>query len=567
MRTLAFIFILLLYLAPLTGSSNAAYGDDIRTALQRYGQAEVEIAYPGFSRMSDLAAKFSISTCDGIRAVLSLSPLTAEEFIASGIPYKIIPVAETKAFYTATSADEAMLWHTYPTFRQYDTIMFRIAARWPEICRLDTIGFSVMGRAIVALKISDNVALDEDEPEVMLSASIHGDELGGFVVLMRLAEYLASHSNNGALEQELVSGLEIWINPLANPDGMYRSYDTIIYPVRANSLGYDLNRNFPDPEVTLSPLQQETSDMMAFMGKHHFVVSANLHAGEEVVNYPWDKWTRMHPDDDWFDQVSRRYADTVHLYSEPGYMTFLDNGVTRGSVWYMIRGGRQDYITYGLGGREITVEMDGAKMTPGDNLESLWQWNNRSLMRLLDEALVGIHGTVSDSGSGSPLSAKIFISGHDADSSHVYSDTLTGIFTRFLAPGNYLLSFSADGYISQNIAVNLTSWNDLVNLHVELDPISGEVYPTPPESGLLIWPNPSGGVVKVLHPAGMGGEILVTVTDISGRVNKSFRTISYEGIPVTCDLGALSQGLYVITIRHLPDGPSARGRVIITGSE
>ena len=174
---------------------------------------------------------------------------------------------------------------------------------------------------------------------------------------------------------------------------MYRNNDTIIYPVRSNSNGYDLNRNFPDPAAASPPpLQKETRDMISFMEKNRFALSVNLHSGAEVVNYPWDRWTRLHADDSWFNDISRRYADTVHLYSDPGYMTFLDDGVTRGSVWYVITGGRQDFITYSLGGREVTIEMDETKQTPGPDLETLWNWNSRSLLRYIGEALVRSRG-------------------------------------------------------------------------------------------------------------------------------------------------------------------------------
>ena len=56
------------------------------------------------------------------------------------------------------------------------------------------------------MKISDNPSADEQEPAVMLSAAIHGDELAGFVMLMRLAEYLASESSNGGLAADLPPG-------------------------------------------------------------------------------------------------------------------------------------------------------------------------------------------------------------------------------------------------------------------------------------------------------------------------------------------------------------------------
>ena len=51
-------------------------------------------------------------------------------------------------------------------------------------------------------------------------------------------------------------------------------------------MGYDLNRNFPDPGLSNVVRQKETLDMIKFMRKHHFVISANFHSGAEVVNYP-----------------------------------------------------------------------------------------------------------------------------------------------------------------------------------------------------------------------------------------------------------------------------------------
>ena len=55
--------------------------------------------------------------------------------------------------------------------------------------------------------------------------------------------------------------------------------------------------------------------MMKFMREHKFALSANFHSGAEVVNYPWDRWWWLHADNDWFYNISRKYADTVHLYS------------------------------------------------------------------------------------------------------------------------------------------------------------------------------------------------------------------------------------------------------------
>ena len=104
--------------------------------------------------------------------------------------------------------------------------------------------------------------------------------------------------------------------------------------------------------------------MMRFLAKHRFVLSANFHSGEEVVNYPWDRWSRDHPDKEWFYMISRAYADTVHRHAPYGYMNYLDNGVTNGYYWYPVNGGRQDYVTYELQGREVTIELDSDYITP-----------------------------------------------------------------------------------------------------------------------------------------------------------------------------------------------------------
>ena len=565
MRHLLIIGLLLLSAAGRNGyCQNPARGDDILNTIKEYGQAEVIIAYPGFDAMTALASRFSVSSCDGTTALLCLSPVTAPAFIDSGTEYRLAVPGERKGYFTAGSAAEAMMWQSYPTWKHYDTIMHKMADMWPGLCTLDTIGYSIMGRAILAMKISGNPTDDEPRPRVMLSSSIHGDEPAGFVLLMRLAEYLASESGNEGLASDLTSRLEIWINPLANPDGMYRNSDTMINPVRANSNGYDLNRNFPDPEVASPPpLQKETLDMISFMEDKRFVLSANIHSGAEVVNYPWDKWTRLHADDDWFDQVGRRYADTVHRYAEKGYMTFLDNGVTRGWEWYTVRGGRQDFVTWGLGGREVTIEIDDIKMTQGSNLEALWQWNHRSLLRFLAEALHGIRGRVTDAETGDPLPARIFIEGHDTDSSHVYADTLTGYYYRYAAPGMYNIIFSCPGYQSFTLEAGLTAWDAGLTVDVQLQKHAMR-WPDPPQSNLLIWPNPSDGRFRIMPPQLLAGEVTVTISSTSGSVAGTYRTTAYPGLPLQCNFSGLSTGIYIVAVRKQPYGPTVRGRAVIS---
>lgn len=64
---------------------------------------------------------------------------------------------------------------------------------------------------------------------------------------------------------------------------------TVILVDRYNANGLDLNRNFPDYFVTnQAEVQMETKAVMDWLKRFQFVLSANLHGGTMVANYPYD---------------------------------------------------------------------------------------------------------------------------------------------------------------------------------------------------------------------------------------------------------------------------------------
>jgi murein tripeptide amidase MpaA len=304
----------------------------LRETIRQFGQVSVTIPLTSVQSIEVLTLNVSITDVRDKSVYIILSKSTVEWFILQNFEYTIQKREDTKSTVTALTVAKAMDWHSYPSYTQYDSIMHYFSTSFPAICHLDTIGKSINGKYVLVLKISDNVNVDEDEPEVFYSSSIHGDETGGYVLMLRLADYLTKNYTVSEEVRNLVNGLEIYINPLANPDGTYASGNEIVYPTRGNSNGIDLNRNFPDPGLPSMVIEKENKDMVGFMKKHNFVLSANFHAGAEVVNYPWDRWySRIHADDSWFNSISREYADTVHNYSGPFYMSYLENGVTRGA--------------------------------------------------------------------------------------------------------------------------------------------------------------------------------------------------------------------------------------------
>jgi hypothetical protein len=533
----------------------------LRTMISRYGQATVTIPLPGANALNDLSRNVSISSLKEKRLEIVLSRLTAEWFISQKYDYTILENIDIKGIITSSGMKEAMEWESYPTYLQYDSIMQSFATLYPYICHLDTIGTSNYGKLILVLKISDNPLTDEDEPETFYSSSIHGDETGGYILMLRLADYLLKYYYTDSRVRNLVDNLEIWINPLANPDGTYKTGNTISSPTRYNANGYDLNRNFPDP-VDDDPIKQkETIDMMKFMRAHNFILSANFHAGVEVVNYPWDRWEKRHPDEDWFYYISRKYADTVHLHSVSGYMTFLEDGVTNGWDWYYIYGGRQDFVTWELHGREVTIELDDTKLTPAVNLNKLWEYNWRSLLGYLENALHGIQGKVTDFVTGEAVPAKIFITGHDSDSSQIYSDTLTGSFSRLIAPGTWSLQFTANGYIRKtlNVSVEKEQRTDIevkmVRVENPIDTITTKV--------LCVYPNPADEFIKVILPERQIGVVTVRIFNSLGLKLADYIEHTFEDVPLYINVQYLAGGVFTIVITNSITKVTDKARFVI----
>jgi hypothetical protein len=550
------------FLAELCHSQNVTNDTKLRGIIAEKGQAEVIITGLNRQTIDRLTRIYSIQSVKDKSIHILLSPLTVEKFIAEGYQYQLVERADNKGVLSSANLTEAMAWDSYPSYVQYDSIMRFLASSYPSICLLDTIGTSLNGKLVLVLKISDNCKTDEPEPEVFYTSGIHGDETAGFILMLRLSEYLLKNYSLNNRVKNLVDNLEIWINPLANPDGTYRNSNYILSPVRFNANGYDLNRNFPDPDGPVVPRQKETLDMVRFMAEHRFALSANFHSGEEVVNFPWDRWPFEHADNDWFYMISRAWADTVHLYSGPGYMNFLDNGVTNGYDWYKVNGGRQDYVTYSMNGREVTVELDQDFVTPASDLNNIWQYNYRSLLGYLENAMYGIHGQVIDALNNDPVPARIFIEEYDKDSSQVYSDTLSGFFTRFLLPGSYDLTFTAEGYrdttISNIVVIQRQRTDLIVKISPDLNP-SDTTNPAKP----LFYPNPGSIIIKAVLPENIRGEVNIRMFNLTGKNVSDYDIEASDRNPIRLDVSRLKAGIYFVVFTNKDSRLSCSGRILI----
>ncbi|MGH3736223.1 MAG: M14 family zinc carboxypeptidase [Micromonosporaceae bacterium] len=141
----------------------------------------------------------------------------------------------------------------YHNFSELTAVVNQITTDNPSIARKVVLGKSYENRDIMAVKISDNVAVDEDEPEVLFTHNQHAREHLTVEMAVYLLKELTSKYASDSRIRGLVDSREIWILPSLNPDGAeydvatgsYRYWRKNRQPNSGSSyVGTDMNRNW-----------------------------------------------------------------------------------------------------------------------------------------------------------------------------------------------------------------------------------------------------------------------------------------------------------------------------------
>lgn len=506
-------------------------------------EAYVQVKVFSKEKIQEINRLISVDIIDNDHIAVYVSKNNLDKFLSLNLDYEILTHPSKRIIPEMyDSSKGAYEWDTYPTYDEYISIMEQFAVDYPEICEVFSIGDSEEGRELKFVKISDNVGTREAEPQFLYTGTMHGDETAGYIILLRLIDYLASNYGTDSEVTEMVNNIEIWINPNANPDGTYASGNNSVWgSTRANANGVNLNRNYPDPEDGEHPdgntWQAETVAFMDIAENNHFVMAANTHGGAEVVNYPWDTWAQLSADDDWWQFVSHEYADTAQANSPSFYMNGFNDGITNGYDWYSIDGGRQDYMNYFHNCREVTLELSDVKLIPENQLVNHWNYNKRSLINYMKQVMYGLHGIVTDSVTGEPLDAEIRILGHDVDNSQVYSNAETGYYTRLLKEDSYDISFVKQGYDTKVINnVQITDFEETY-LDVKLVPFDVHAVTEVSNEKLKLYPNPTNeNFVSIELEEGIEQ---ISIYNLAGQqiefwrlANDSKETVDISNIPV-----------------------------------
>ena len=300
-----------------------------------------------------------------------------------------------------------------------------------------------------------------DKPRVTYIANMHGDEVMGREMMLRLIDLLGVGTDPdpqiNAMLAALRSNAEIMIMPSLNPDGYEAQKRNDCW--RSNGTnhatcynGSDLNRSFPNKQTNQSDSSSgRPVEVVAMMDRffkskpesfggtlvpyaHPFVLGANFHGGTTVMNLAYDTCPNTgsptagcasyYPDsgaifDDDLEvkSLGREYANLNPVMNAIADTGSFYNGLTYGYEWYLIAGGMQDWATVYSGRDSIhtTVELTTTKWptfaSATEGVAVSWANNKLALVTYLYRGLKGIHVAVVDS-AGQPINgATVAING------------------------------------------------------------------------------------------------------------------------------------------------------------
>lgn len=359
-------------------------------------------------------------------------------------------------------------------------------------------------------------------PEFKYIANMHGNEVLGRELLLKLADYLCEQYLAGDEDiTKLINMTRIHLLPSMNPDGWQLATDTggSDYLVgRTNNNSVDLNRNFPDLDRIIfgyeqanidhnnhlldmvarlnEPIQPETKAVMRLIMKIPFTLSANLHGGDLVANYPYDasrsgdmtEYSES-PDDGTFKHLAMAYAthhsDMAKLDRNGcgigGYNFGKQGGITNGAAWYSIEGGMQDFNYLSSNDFEITLELGCDKYPKPEQLEPEWEKNKDALLHFMWQAHIGIKGVVKDATTGKSIpNALIHVrnvtEGRNTEIKHDITSVHNGDYYRLLTPGEYEVFASHEGYFPEKHYVTVVE-----HPHEEAQRVDFALHPLPRE--------------------------------------------------------------------------------------
>ncbi len=314
-----------------------------------------------------------------------------EQLSARNIPYEVL-IDDLATYTSARIASEPFnptgfgygSMGGFYTFTEVLQQLDSMHTLYPNLITVrDSVGGSHEGRALWAVKISDNPTMVEpDEPEVLYTALHHAREPQGMMTVLYYMWWLLEHYGTDSEATYLINNRQLWFIPVVNPDGYVYNQTTnpngggFWRKNRRNnggSYGVDPNRNYgpfymwnssnggsstsPPSDTYRGPApfsEPENSSIDSFMRSHAIKTCLNYHTSGNLLIFPWG--------------YANRESNDSLLFREWSFNMIAKNHYTSGTdlqtVNYSTRGNSDDYM-YGDTSKPQTYTMTPEVGTTG----------------------------------------------------------------------------------------------------------------------------------------------------------------------------------------------------------
>jgi hypothetical protein len=286
------------------------------------------------------------------------------------------------------------------------------------------LGTSVDGRPIVGVRME---GAGPRTRSVRVLGGHHGDETSSVEVALAVAEDLA---RNG-----IPDGLEVWIVPTVNPDGLAAR-------TRRNARNVDLNRNYgvrwnpTEPGAGTGAFSEpETAAVRAMADLRDWAGGLSLHGGATNLGWVWNWTTAVRPTEETaLEALAEEYAAAC---GAPGFW------VTSGGDWYVTFGDTTDWTYGAFGQHDYTLEVTEDKSPPDSARDAYVGWHLPAVRAWLARAPAAERSVV-DAESGLAVPARV-----EADGLGAGTTGPDGRWARWF-PADGAVRVSAPGYVSED---------------------------------------------------------------------------------------------------------------------
>ncbi|MCX7749958.1 MAG: M14 family zinc carboxypeptidase [Clostridia bacterium] len=387
---------LLISIIPMMGMGSYAFSSQTNTQQSLHLQEEVPQIVKVFTSKKEDTARLADMGLDiaEVKDSYSILVLTANqigEIEKQGFRYEVVnPDANS-----LLRSSRGLINGKYHDFASIEQILKDAERNYPDICKLSTIGTSIEGKPIYALKITGNSTSGENKPAIFINGLHHAREWISAEVPLALINELTSKYSTDAKIKELVNSVAIWIVPVVNPDGLIYS-QTKFEMWRKNrrlntggTYGVDLNRNYSykwgltgssnnpadDTYHGTVPFSEPcTASIRDFAKREKFRTSISFHSYGNYVLYPLGyAYNLTTPDDDLLKSLSAGMAQ----YN--GYKAM------RSSELYPAMGDSDDYLYAVEGVLPFTIELGSQFIPPVTEYDKICTDNVKACLYLIDK--------------------------------------------------------------------------------------------------------------------------------------------------------------------------------------